>query len=314
VLIVGHGRSGTNWLLRVLDLAPTTHCRNEPNEIRGAPLAGLPSAWICKAEQPLLAKRWDEAVQWAAQRYGKRDHRLRAPKEHVFELSRRLGLSGVVERPRLRSLMSKLSPALRRREWVMPWWLGRHGALEQALAVLKIVQAPGWATWVLANRPNVRVLHIVRHPGGFLNSWRRRYLAKRDAESVSDANRARLKLIAEESRDWAERFGDIETMAVEESELWYWLYACEQIHRAGHGSPMYHLVVYEEMADEPVRVARGVFEACGLPWTQELEEAVRGDSGESRGIAEAWRGKIGLADAKIIDRVLEGSAISHFWD
>ena len=39
-----------------------------------------------------------------------------------------------------------------------------------------------------------------------------RGLAKRDAEAVSDANRARLKLIADESREWAGRFGDVETM------------------------------------------------------------------------------------------------------
>jgi len=30
---------------------------------------------------------------------------------------------------------------------------------------------------VLVNRPQTAVLHIVRHPGGFLNSWRNRYLA-----------------------------------------------------------------------------------------------------------------------------------------
>ena len=38
VLIAGQGRSGTNWLLQILDLSSQTHCRNEPNDCIGSAL------------------------------------------------------------------------------------------------------------------------------------------------------------------------------------------------------------------------------------------------------------------------------------
>lgn len=41
LLIAGHERSGTNWLLEIFNLSPRTFCRNEPYGIDGSPLAAL---------------------------------------------------------------------------------------------------------------------------------------------------------------------------------------------------------------------------------------------------------------------------------
>ncbi len=49
-LIAGQGRSGSSWLLDLFDLSSRTHCRNEPNEVRGSRLSALPSADVEESE------------------------------------------------------------------------------------------------------------------------------------------------------------------------------------------------------------------------------------------------------------------------
>src|SRR5690606_11342365 len=113
VMIVGHGRSGTNWLLDVLDASPLTHARNEPNEIDGAPLTSLESPWVKRDHQPDLERRWDDAARWAAHRVGNRDHYAHVPKVYHHAWAAALHLPRAMVRPRIRRAVSMISPALR---------------------------------------------------------------------------------------------------------------------------------------------------------------------------------------------------------
>lgn len=313
-MIVGHGRSGTNWLLDVLDASPLTHVRNEPNEIDGAPLTSLESPWVRRGAQPDLEARWDSAARWAAERIGNRDHYAHVPKIYHHRWSTALHLPRAMVRPRIRNAVSLLAPALRAGEWHLPWWAGSQRRMEQALPVLKFTQVPGWACWVLEHRPRTGVLHIVRHPGGFLNSWRNRYLAKHEAENVENENRRRLRLIAEADAAWAALFGDIDRMGLDESELWFWRYAAESIHDAGDGKPNYFLINYEEMTVNPLTWAQRVFEFCGLPWEPATAARIGGTTGESKAIAAAWRDRLSTEDVALVERILDGSTMGRWWE
>ena len=314
VMIVGHGRSGTNWLLDVLDTSPLTHVRNEPNEIEGAPLTSLASPWVKRPSQPDLDARWDAAARWAADHIGNRDHHALVPKRYYHAWSTALHLPRAMVRPRIRNAASMLSPSLRAGEWPLPWWAGSQRRMCEALPVLKFTQVPGWACWVLENRPNTRVLHIVRHPGGFLNSWRNRYLAKHETDQVTHENRERLRLIAAEDSGWAKRFGDIDTIALDESELWFWRYAAEVIHETGSSMPNYLFVHYEQMTADPLAWAQRVFEFCDLPWDAAIAARVTGTTGESKAIANAWRDRLSPEDIALIERILDHSPMNTWWD
>jgi hypothetical protein len=186
--------------------------------------------------------------------------------------------------------------------------------LRHALPVLKFTQVPGWACWVLENRPATAVLHIVRHPGGFLNSWRNRYLAQHERETVLHENRERLRQIAEADPAWGRRFCDIRTMSLDESELWFWRYAAEAIHEAGAESSHYRLINYERMTVDPIGTARDVFEFCGLPWESDTEHRVAGTAAESKSIAKAWRDRLSAEDVALIERILDDSPLNSWWD
>ena len=57
--VTGNGRSGTNWLLELLDLSPQTFCRSEPSGIETSPLKALDDdRFVKRADQSALDSKW----------------------------------------------------------------------------------------------------------------------------------------------------------------------------------------------------------------------------------------------------------------
>jgi hypothetical protein len=304
VLIVGHGRSGTNWLIQQFDLSPETFCRSEPDTLGGSRFEPLiADRAVVRADQELLARGWDEAVHWARSRMGSADRVIRVRKPFLYEAARRLGGYRVVSRPRYRKLLRLALPSLAGEEWEVPSWLGDERKLAEALPILKLVMPPGWASFVLRERRSIPVFHIIRHPGGYLNSWSNRYLASHDYDQVSDENADRLRAIVSNDPSWAAHFGDIEAMSIDESELWYWCYANSVIFDAGRGSSHYHRIIYEDLARNPVEIAKQMYDDCGLAWTPDVERRVRESGVQSTSIADAWRAKLSPEQQGLVERI-----------
>ncbi|MDX1565249.1 MAG: sulfotransferase [Phycisphaeraceae bacterium] len=313
ILIVGLGRSGTNWLLDLFDLSAETFCRNEPNEIAASPFQSLfPSLPVIRSEEN-FGEAWDHAVTQTVMRMGERDHPNHGKKKYFYPISRVLKLHRLVQNPRPRALLARCMPSLRQGEWPMPRWLGNRRKLQEARAVLKILRSAAWVAWVLNHRPNVRVFHIVRHPGGFLNSYRNRYLRDQDDGRVIQQSRQRLKKIAEAEPDWARRFGDIDRLGVVGLELWYWLYHTETVHAAGRDSPGYRLVVYEQLSKNPVGNITSLYETCGLGWDPPSASQIGRLLTPSEDIAWKWKQQLGAADREAVEAILEQADGVHFW-
>lgn len=313
-LIVGQGRSGTNWLLELFDQSPQTLCRNEPYGNAGSPLIDLfPHRAIRRRDQSELARVWDEAAARTARCRGERDPVDRRGKRYVHALSRALGLYRMVQGPRYRRALGGIIPSLRAAEWPLPRWIYDSRRLADALAVLKLNQAPGWTSFVLRERTDVPVFHIVRHPGGFLNSWAVRYLATRSAAQVEAENRERLRDLAAEDAEWAERLGDIGGLRVDEAELWYWRYANETIWACGRERPAYHRTIYEALAAEPIPRMRELFDAAGLEWNRDIESAIRQRCTDSPAIASNWRDRLSPERVDRVERILEASPMRDWW-
>jgi hypothetical protein len=172
---------------------------------------------------------------------------------------------------------------------------------------------PGWIAWVLRNRPEAHVVHIVRHPGGYLNSLRKRMWSELDTAKVVQDNRDRLARVAASDPVWADQFGDLEALSAVEAELWYWRYAGETIHQAGEGNPRYHLVAYEELTRNPVGLSRALFRACGLDWDEAVEQAIERISEGSQAIAAAWREQLSGAEVRLIEQILRESPLRDLW-
>ena len=313
VLIFGHGRSGTNWLMDLFDISPHTHCRKEPHMIERGFLSQLPEAWHREPDEQAMQRGWVAAMRLSTTHMGERDHPGTGWKLHYYAFPRWLGLYTAVRGRTRRRMLAKVLPSLRQPEWPLPTWLGSRRALEAALPVVNLPQSPIWAAWVLKHRPRSAVLHIVRHPGGFLNSWRNRYLKKEDLAEVLRLNRQRLHEIVAADATWADRIGDIDRMDESESELWYWCFAAERIHRAGEGLPAYRRIVYEQLTAEPLQVTEQCYAFTGLPWNDDIRKAVAAASRTSESIAANWRTRLTDEQIALVERILAGSLMRDWW-
>ncbi len=312
VLILGHGRSGTNWLLSLLDRSPRTHCRDEPNEIVDGAMNRLPDPTIVReADLDALHEHFDDVLAQVVRSMGERDQRGTPRKVFLRESLRRLGLADMLKHRRMRRVLAVGLPALRRGEWAIPAPLLQRSNLDQLLPVLKIVQAPAWGVFCLHHRPSIQIVHIIRHPGGFLRSWRVRYVAPRDPDAIRRANIARIEAVCEASPAWARRMGDPYAMTIDESELWYWRYASEAILDAGRCGSRHHLVIYERLCEDPSGETARLYAACGL----ECDEATRSHAQASARPAriDAWRSELTPNQVEAIERVLDGSELAGLW-
>lgn len=234
-------------------------------------------------------------------------------KDHFSSAAQRLGLLRLARGKRLRKVTGVVFSTARREEWPIPSWVVDKGQVNLSLPIHKLNMVPGWIVWVLRNRPDAHVVHIVRHPGGYLNSLTKRLWSKLDMGKVEQDNRERLAQIAARDPIWSERFGDLAALSPVETELWYWRYASETIHQTGAENPRYQLVKYEELTRNPIEISRSVFQGCGVDWNGAIEQGVRQMSVESQAIAAAWRDRLNAEHVAMVERVLYDSPMRVWW-
>lgn len=318
VIIAGNGGSGSKRLLHLLDQSPRTHCRNEPYNNLTSPFRAIrefPRGWaIPPGEERLLEEGWDAAVAWSAARQGDRDFLPPPRKHHLHEAVRAAGLLKPLASRTLRRWMGLLTPALGQEEWELPRWAGSRERLSGAIPVLKFNQSSGLIAWVLANRPRVKVVHIVRHPAGCLNSWRKRHLAQHPTDFVFENNRERLRSVAAIDPEAARQFGDIESLSLEASELVFWRYAALAIHRAVPDPGQYELVLDEDVVADGPDVARRIYDACGIPFEEPVEAYVRDHAENWAKKSCPWKTMIPETDHALVEGLLEDTEMADWWN
>lgn len=313
-LVIGQGRSGTNWLLDLFHTSPETYCRREPYSVPNSPFASLtPHKVVINPNREELEAKWDDVVASTLKNMGPRDPYLLQSKEYLGIFGNLIG-GRLISKALLRRALGVFSPDLRNHEWAFPKWLGDLDSLSRAPSVIKLLQGPGWSTFVLTHRPEVPVFQIVRHPGGFLNSWSNRYLQAHDSDAVLLANRKRLQGIAAVDETWGARFGDPETLGIEEAELWYWRYANEASFDLANGRSNCRVFAYEELALDPLPIMEDLFKIAGLKWTDLVVKRILASSTQSANIAAQWKKRLQPNQIELVERIMDTSTMKHLWD
>jgi hypothetical protein len=318
-LLIGQGRSGTNFLLSLLDQSPRTHCRNEPDQLDRSALARLSDFRFFVDDEPRLAALYPEAVSEAALALGPRDHMAGVPKDWLRPGTARAGYFYLRQRYRLVERLLRRRKPMDGRELAYPRWMAAAPALERAFHVFKLNAAVGLGSWALRSRPEVRVIQIVRHPGGFAKSWLARWVRGQGEQQRGRGNpdrfddRERLRELARRDPRWARLLGDVEGLDRAEGELWWWRYVNEALHVAGTGSESYRLVLYEDLAVRPLEITRGVYSACGLELDADVAARVQSIARGAEKIARAWRDELEPELVVLVERVLSGSPMEGWW-
>jgi hypothetical protein len=326
IIITGNGRSGSNWMLDILDASPDTHCRNEPHSIKDSPMNYIASLASPEKAKALLPDIWDESVNLSRCRMGQRDHRITHPKRYVHSWSQKVGLTSFIQRPNFIHMLKTISPKYQSGEWPMPWWIGNQNELANSSVVLKIINLYPWTTsWILKNKLNTPVIHIVRHPGGQINSFLRRYAnlcdeAEYERQEIHRKNI--LNDIAEAHPQYKEVFGDISSLSWVESIAYYWRANNELIFQVGQNLSNYKRVIYEEMANDPLGIAKDIYTFCKLQWSQSIQDNISGGLEESvfgkvhggpQAVVSKWKTQLPKEYRGLVTEILDGSFMRFWW-
>ena len=313
VIITGHGRSGSNRVLDLFDCSAVTLCRNEPNEVPGSALAGLPDGFFFEDRGPDFEDALLDALAVAARSFSTRDRIGTSPKAWVPAWQRRVVGRGLLARGRLRGLLAPVAPGLAREE-VTPGMLYGGARLDGAVPVFKILLSQGWLCGLLEARADFRVVHNIRDPHGFARSWWTRYLGPRDRARVFAECMVSVPRVLEELGGVPGDLSRPTDEALVEAEMWRWRYANEPLFVRYGDHPRYRHVLYAEASRDAGALARSLFAFAGLPYGAEE----RGRVLSMTNTMFATRPDVApLDDAvleRVVQRVMDGSPLNALFD
>jgi len=199
-------------------------------------------------------------------------------------------------------------------DWQLPRWIGSRTKLQDAITILKIINARKAIVHLLRNNSPIPIIHLVRHPGGMLNSWNRRYLGPREEQVVIKNERSIMYNQLKEWPEYAQMVGPVDNMDLHEAKLWCWRFAQERLVTVGDDHPTYLRIIYEELASNPITILRNAYKHVGLDWpTAEIKPRVRILCRKSTSIGMKWRKELKPNEIACMKRVMCGSPLAKWW-
>lgn len=303
LMIIGMPRSGTSWLGALFDSHPRTVYLHEPDTIDPGP--ELPHLFPNDDWREYCGVARDYIDRLVKQRS------LRAVYKHPLfakdyrSEAARIGRGALIVGLRALNRPSRRL-AKRMRRWQIPD-LGRTS--KSQMTVLKSVEALGRLPAIANGMHDMRVIHLIRHPAGYVSSQMRgRELGKFTSHRILprqfslEPSRRRGMSGAE-----AAKLPDFERLA------WSWMLMNEWALEETRSMPNVRTVIYDDVAANPIDETRALFDWAGLDWSHSTERFLGGNlsaNGNANGFysvdrnpaasANAWRQRLSPA---VIDRI-----------
>lgn len=312
VCLFGMPRSGTTWLGKILDSHPDTRYRHEPDSgpslravsITVAPDADGPAAEAVRGFVEGLPERRDARVCGKLPLFAKRHlpgWRGAVHRASVY-LAKAVGSTPVLE-----------PVAPRSRPPTVVW---------------KSIESTGRAGLVARAAPNVRMILIVRHPCGHIDSTLRGEETARfgdESTAASDWGIFEHLLATPQARRRGLTMETLRALSPPERLAWRWLLFNEKAMEELDGLSNARVVAYEDLCAAPSDTARSLLQFAGLEWDPAVaafleSSTATGDDGyysvyrDPRAAAAGWRRRM---DSAVVDRVaaiVAGSAPGRLFD
>jgi len=308
VCLVGMPRSGTTWLGKIFDSHPDTLYRHEPDS--GA-LRDVPITAECRSDGPAADRVRSFIASLPEQRALKVCGKL-----PLFRKRYLAGWRGGVHRASV--YMAKAAS-----RWLtLPVLEPIDTGTVPPRPVWKSIESTGRAGLIAAAAPAARVILILRHPCGQIDSTLRGEAAHRftdDCPSANDWGIFEHLLKTPQAQRRGLTLESLQRLTAEERLAWRWLLFNEKAMEELDGSDNARIVRYEDLCASPREKARELFEFAGLEWDAAvdtfLDASCRPDDSGYYSVhrdplvaANAWRGRLGGDVVERIRDVVEGSA------
>lgn len=315
ILLFGMPRSGTTWIGKLFDSHPDTLYRHEPDSARRLSLPLFPG----KEDAPRHRKELE--------RFMAALPRMRSPevvgKQPLFPKSYQSAVGLAAYRASV--VTAKAISRIRRHFPCLYRPTAESSA--RARVVWKSIESLGRLGTCVDAFPDVRAIHLMRHPCGYVASVLRGQATGRFVgETRGDNDRWFLKLLLATATGKAYGLGVDEIMRLTPGErlAWRWVLIQENVLAdAGHSDRVL-TVRYEDVCADPLAMTRRMFEFTGLDWQPQTEMFARASTEAAdtnyysvfknpQASAERWRSELAPDVIERITRILRGSALRRFY-
>lgn len=310
VAILGMSRSGTTWISKVVDSSPDVFYLHEPDYV--VPVNCVPL--VTSVEDVAV---WGGYIQdYIAGFRGVCSARSvlkkpMFPKKYLDGVSSRLGFAWFTARLRIDQVVSRLTGGSPTRSW--------PDSVDRAKVVAwKSVELTGNLGVFLRALPEQQVLHVIRHPCGFVDSLIRgenKGLLETKVPVTEDAGLFDFATRTGVARKLGIRTCDWSTLSKVERMAYFWLCMNEQAAEDAEGMSNCMQVYFDEFCIKPLELSKQIFDFFGLPFTQQTENFLATSSvvskwsnyfsvsRQSEQVPGSWVGRLEADDAKAIIKI-----------
>ncbi|MFZ5609146.1 MAG: sulfotransferase family protein [Pseudomonadota bacterium] len=315
VFIIGSGRSGTSFLQRVFDSHPDSLCLHEPDTLmRTAHPPFLPAAEDHARLSPAMADYVACLARMRALRaVQKRPNFAKSYRGPLAQAAREgviLALQG------LERLIGRWLPVA---AMPVPDWADT----KMSVPVLKSVECLGRLPLIARACPDMRIVHILRHPCGVAASLAHGVaIGKMPAPRIYQ-DQLGLPLALEEGLNKAA----LDTMGPWETAAWQWTLLNDWALRQTAGCANVRVVLYDALCERLVDEAKDLFAWCGLSWPAQTENFLAHVLDQTRDVggyhalvrnpraaAHRWRAQLTAAEKATVMAIARRSPAGRLFD
>lgn len=315
ILVFGMPRSGTTWIGKLFDSHPDTLYRHEPDSMQRLSVPLFPA----KDDAP---GHRHELERFVAMMPSMRSTEVVGkqplfPKHYLSHIGLAAYRAGV--------LAAKAASRIHR-HFPTPFRPTAAGH-DRARLVWKSIESPGRLGVCVEALADVRGIHLMRHPCGYVASVLRGQAARRfsgEKPAADDMWLFRLLLETPTAKAHGLHLDAIETLGPEERLAWRWVLIQEKVLADVADCERVLTVRYEDVCDDPLTMTRRMFRFVDLQWHPQTEAFVRASTQETQSdyysvfkqpqkSAQRWRSELPPEVIERILAILRRSALARFY-
>ncbi len=313
ILLVGLPRSGTTWVGKIFDSHPSTLYLHEPDT--AVPIKEIPL--VLPDENPSITKDQLDAI--LTRTLNVRLTRVTGSLPRFPKLYRR---------PVVDWIHRRLAPAFKVssqlfHETNLPDLLSNSGK-QQVRLVWKSVLSVGRVGLIARLMPEFRIIHILRHPCGWMTSYGRGYEESWFTSRRNDWQLLRLLVATPLARRQGLTVESLHGMSDLERTAWLWLLWNESGAEAAAGLPNVISLVYDRLCETPLDLSRRMFDFAGLEWNSQTETFIRESVTRHRegyyGVyrdpsisANKWRHNFTSEQLRLVESIMNYGSVGHLF-